>query len=905
MAHSKSDEQQRLEELKSYCILDTSSEAEFDEITRLISKICEVPIATVTLVDKNREWFKSAYGLKQVEGDRKTAFCARAIQSQDVYIVPDTLKDPAFADNPKVIGEPFIRFYAGVPLISPSGFAIGALAIKDLVPRELNSSQIQLLKAFANQVMVQLEFRRQRLALEREREFLAALLENLSEGIVACDAKGNISLFNRVTKELHGMPEEKLPPEQWATHYSLYMADGKTPMPKEQIPLYRALQGESINNETLVIAPKGQPHKLVLCNGQPILNAGGDKLGAVVAMRDITYQRSNEIELARLNRALRLLTSCNELLVRADDELELLRRLCKLIVEVGGYKMSWVGYAENDEYRSIKPIAHFGDFSHLRNIRLSWSDAVPEGNGPAGNTIRSGKPIVIEDLINHPDFAPWAESAKRNKFLGVVCLPLKNNGKTFGLLSMYAGEVRRIKEDETELLQELADDLALGIANLRNSERVQYLAYYDQLTSLPNRTLFLERLTDALAASSKNQHYNALIFIDIDNFKVLNDTQGHDRGDLLLKQLALRLKNLVGDSGTVARLGGDEFVVMLPSLSYDEASAKLECESFGKKLISSLEQPFQLGEHLHHSTPSIGIALFSDETENISELMKRADLAMYEAKSAGKNTFRFFNSKMQTAISERVSLESDLKASLYRHELTLNYQPQLDINGNVIGAEALIRWKHPDRGLVSPAIFIPIAEETGIILQIGDWVIKTACTQLARWAGNPKTSSLSLAVNVSVSQFRESEFVDSVLNMVDHFGVDPSKFKMELTESLFVENVEDIINKMKRLKERGINFSLDDFGTGYSSLAYLKKMPLDQLKIDQSFVRDVLVDSNDASIACSIINLAQSLGLEVIAEGVETEQQKDFLLKNKCYLYQGYLFGKPMSADEFDRYMGI
>jgi diguanylate cyclase (GGDEF)-like protein/PAS domain S-box-containing protein len=439
------------------------------------------------------------------------------------------------------------------------------------------------------------------------------------------------------------------------------------------------------------------------------------------------------------------------------------------------------------------------------------------------------------------------------------------------------------------------------ITQRKKAEReIEHLAFFDPLTQLPNRRLLLDRLQHALATSIRSRHRGALLFIDLDNFKSLNDTLGHDKGDLLLQQVARRLETCVPrKSDTVARLGGDEFVVMLEDLSEHPQEAAAQAEIVGEKILAVFNQPFQLDGYEYHTTPSIGVTLFDNRTDNVDELLKRADLAMYQAKGAGRNAIRFFDPDMQTVVTARVALETDLRQGLQQHEFFLHYQRQTDTSGRTVGAEALVRWQHPRRGLVSPALFIPLAEETGLILRLGHWVLETACRQLALWAAKPETSHLTVAVNVSARQFRQPDFVARVLSVLECTGANPQNLKLELTESLLVENVETTITKMTALKAKGVSFSLDDFGTGYSSLAYLKRLPLDQLKIDRSFVKDVLTDANDAAIARTIVALGQTLGLEVIAEGVETEDQRDFLALNGCHVYQGYLFSQPLPAEQF------
>ena len=431
-------------------------------------------------------------------------------------------------------------------------------------------------------------------------------------------------------------------------------------------------------------------------------------------------------------------------------------------------------------------------------------------------------------------------------------------------------------------------------------EESNHLAFYDTLTNLPNRRLLLDRISQALASSARSGQRGAILFLDLDHFKTLNDTLGHDIGDLLLQQVAERLTASVREGDTVARLGGDEFVVLLEDLSAETLDAATHTELIAEKILTTLNQPYLLAAHEYHSTPSIGATLFDDHQFGIEELLKQADIAMYDAKKAGRNILRFFDPKMQEAITTRVDLEHELRKALELEQFQLHYQIQVDHAGKPLGAEALIRWSHPERGMVSPFHFIPMAEDTGLILPIGQWVLDTACAQLNLWQKDPITSELILAVNVSAKQFLQTEFAAQVFATVQRHGIDPTRLKLELTESLLADNLKTIIATMTVLGEIGIKFSLDDFGTGYSSLQYLKTLPLNQLKIDQSFVRDLTTDSSDKAIVLTIITMAHSLGLNVIAEGVETEDQRQFLLDNGCMHYQGYLFSKPVTIDAFE-----
>lgn len=435
-------------------------------------------------------------------------------------------------------------------------------------------------------------------------------------------------------------------------------------------------------------------------------------------------------------------------------------------------------------------------------------------------------------------------------------------------------------------------------------DEIHHLAFYDPLTGLPNRQLLLDRLQHLQAQSVRTRRYGALMFIDLDNFKVLNDTRGHHKGDLLLQKVATRLLGCVRKTDTVARIGGDEFVVMLEDLGDDPAAAALRARIVAENVLSQLREPFDLDGHQHYASASMGLTSLNCRQDSVSELLKQADLAMYQAKTLGRNTVCFFDPDLQAAVSAKAAVSSDLRIGLQDQQFLVYYQPQVDHHGRVTGVEALLRWQHPERGLVAPAEFIPAAEDTGLILPLGQWALETACEQLAAWAARTETADLSIAVNVSVRQFRHPDFVDMVMAAIARTGIRPQRLKLELTESLLADDrMEITLAKMGTLKALGVTLSIDDFGMGYSSLSMLKRLPLDQLKIDKSFVADVLTDPNDAAIARTIIGLAQSLGLAVMAEGVETEAQRDFLARHGCENYQGYLFCRALPIDELEAFM--
>ncbi len=442
-------------------------------------------------------------------------------------------------------------------------------------------------------------------------------------------------------------------------------------------------------------------------------------------------------------------------------------------------------------------------------------------------------------------------------------------------------------------------------ARKASEEEIKRLAYYDPLTSLPNRRLLLDRLQQALASSARSEKYGALLFIDLDNFKSLNDNLGHDMGDILLQQVAQRLIDCVREGDTVSRQGGDEFVIMLEELGKNAEKAAAKARAIGEKVLASLNQTYQLANHEYQNTPSIGITLFVDHQYSINALLKRADIAMYGAKAAGRNTLRFFDQDMQETVMARAALEADLRFALAKNQFQLYFQRQAHSDGQTIGAEALLRWQHPTRGSVSPLEFIPLAEEIGLIMPIGQWALEAACAQLKRWENHAQARHLQLAVNVSPRQFHQPGFTEQVCAILKKTGIKADRLKLEFTESLVFDDIDDTIAKMQELKKIGVSFSMDDFGTGYSSLTYLTQLPFDQLKIDQSFVRNIGIKPADTIIVQTIIGMAHNLGMDIIAEGVEAEQQRDFLELHGCHAYQGNLTGSAMPLEEFERSLGI
>ena len=512
---------------------------------------------------------------------------------------------------------------------------------------------------------------------------------------------------------------------------------------------------------------------------------------------------------------------------------------------------------------------------------------------------------VREDVIGRSSFEVniWADVRDRQNLLEILrnnssCRDLearfrkKDGTLIWGLMSASVIEL-----DGVPCILSVTRDVSDAKAA---EDEIRSLAFYDPLTRLPNRRLLLDRLRHVLATGSYQNRMHALLFIDLDQFKTLNDTLGHQTGDLLLQEVARRLPSCVREADTVARLGGDEFVVMLEDLSETAEDAAEQAKTAAEKILAAVAQPYLIATRECRSTASIGITVFGDRKESADEILQQADIAMDQSKAAGCNTLRFFSPALQTAVNARAAMEEDLRQAIKTNQFVLYYQPQLE-STQLIGAEALIRWNHPRHGFLLPGEFIPLAEETGLILPLGDWVLEAACKQIVSWTEQEKPVNISVAVNISARQLRQPDFVKKVLAALDRTGADPQCLELELTESMLADNIEDVIAKMTELKSHGLRFSLDDFGTGYSSLTYLKRLPLDKLKIDGSFVRDILVDATSGAIAQTIISLSRAMGLPVIAEGVETEEQRDFLTRLGCNSFQGFLFSRPLPLDEFER----
>jgi diguanylate cyclase (GGDEF)-like protein len=624
--------------------------------------------------------------------------------------------------------------------------------------------------------------------------------------------------------------------------------------------------------------------------------------GHIVSLYDdISVRQRAEAEQARLNRALRLLSDCNMALVHAEEEYPLLAEICRLVVKTGGYRMAWVGYAEHDEARKVRPITQFGyEAGYLDTVDITWADT-ERGQGPTGTAIRTGRTDINQNVLTNPRMAPWRAAAIERGYQASIALPLINEDLTLGALTIYAAEPDAFTRDEVHLLEEMAGDLAYGIVTLRTRaeraaavERATFLASFDPLTQLPNRMLLRDRCEHAIRLAVQHQAGVALLYLDLDNFKQVNDSLGHDMGDRLLVAAVQRLRHSVPENDTIARLSDDEFAVLLVDPGPPDAIGAI-----AGRILDAFTESVAVGDSLFNISFSIGISLCPEDGCDFDSLLKNAGSAVNHAKEGGRNTYRFYTLQMNADALAQLTLKGQLHNAVKNGELLLHYQPQVDIaSGRIVGAEALVRWQHPTEGLVPPARFIPLAEQSGHIIQIGEWVLNEACRQARRWL-DEGLGPMVVAVNLSALQFKRGNVQAVVTAALERSGLPPDCLELELTESILLQDVAETLHTLQALKALGVRLSIDDFGTGYSSLSYLKQLAVDKLKIDQSFVRDLSNDNDAAAIVRAIIQLGQALQLVVIAEGVETREQFEFLGRSGCHEVQGYLFSRPVPAGQF------
>ncbi|HTO88697.1 MAG TPA: EAL domain-containing protein [Thermoanaerobaculia bacterium] len=849
------DESARLEALRRYQILDTSAEEAFDDLTRLASQICGTPMAVMSLVDEDRQWFKSRIGIEVAETPRAVAFCAHTVQQREPLVVPDAVKDERFRDNPFVKTKHGIRFYAGVPLITPDGYAIGTISVMDRSPRKLDPGQLEAMRALARQAEKQLEVRtyvnrlahtiEEREAIERRlrdaNQFTSEIISGAGEGIVVFDRSFRYVVWNRFMEELTGMPAKHVLGANALQLFPHFREQGIAAL------LDRALGGETVNstNYPYQIPQTGRMGWVSGTYG-PHRDASGNITGVIGVIRDVSESKRSE-----------------EALRAAEEKFR------------GLVEQSLVGIyvIQDGRYQYVNPkLAEIFGYAPEEMLALnSVMDLVAEEDRG-----------IVEDNI-------------RRRIEGEIetvryCFrALRKDGQQIELEVHGAGTEFQGRPAVIGTLLDITD-------RKRAEAQIVYHAYHDPLTELPNRMLFMERLRLQLAQARRQNRKLSIVYLDLDHFKFVNDTLGHSVGDEFLQTVATRLKGLVREIDTVARVGGDEFVILIADVARAE-----DISVIAQKLLASVGRPLQVEGRALQITASIGVASYPADGEDAETLLRNADTAMYRAKELGRNNFQLCTPELTSRAVERLSVQNGLRLALDRHELVLHYQPVVSLtSGRIVGLEALVRWQHAEKGLIMPGAFISVAEETGLILPLGEWVLHTASRQLKHWQQNG-LPSLRMAVNVSARQFRERGLVNTIEKALNEADLKPQHLEIEITESIAMESAEVVVANLEALRSMSIGISIDDFGTGYSSLTYLKRYPINSLKIDRSFVSDVATNPADAGIVRAVVEMAHGMKLNVIAEGVETKDQFAHLQKYGCDEMQGYWFSKPLPVEAVDK----
>jgi len=728
---------------------------------------------------------------------------------------------------------------------------------------------------------------------ESEAKF-RAIFESAADGIFISDAEGRIVMMNRQVEAMSGYRRDELLGQTIDVLVPDHSRQGHAAQRQAH---YASARSRMMGGQSQIQLRRKDASELAVdISLSPFEAAGGRLVTAIV--RDISERRRAEGELQRLGRTLKVLSECNQALVRATSEPDLLAAICAKLIEHGGYRLVWVGYAEHDGEKTVRPVAHAGDVGdYLARLAISWGDN-ERGRGPTGSAIRERRTVVCRRLLSDPQFAPWREAALANGYASSIALPLCDGEKVLGALSIYAPVEGVFDSEELQLLEELAADLAFGIVALRREAarqnaqaQLDYQADYDVLTGLANRHLLSQRLAQVIALSERSQRHLAVLIVDVDRFSTINASLGHLAGDTLLGGVGRRLALCVRDCDTVARLEGDRFALVATDLACVE-----DIDLVLRKVMTTFTEPFMLDGREIGLTASVGVAVYPLGGATAELLLKNADAAVNRAKQQGQSQFRFYTEDLNAGALARLELEAALRQAIERDELVLHYQPKVDLyTGRVSGVEALLRWQRPAHGLVAPLQFIALAEKTGLIVSIGAWVIDTACRQLRNWL-DAGFSDIRVAVNVAARQFRAGDLKSVVTQALQRHGIAAQHLELELTESTLMERPDEAVAQLHELKQLGIKLSLDDFGTGYSSFAYLSRFPIDALKIDRSFVTNIVSEPDAASIANSIIALAHRMRLKVVAEGVENAAQLGYLRQNGCDEMQGYYFSRPLTA---------
>ena len=835
-------EKERLGRLDQYRLLRTPPEAAFDDIAKLAADLFGAPVAFLCLTEADCHWFKARVGFDLEEVPRSISFCDYTLKGSDVMVVPDASRDARFADNPLVTGPFHIRFYAGFTLRDADGFALGTLAVVDVVPRQITAQQKVFLRRLASIALDRMELKKVKAALQQTiaateaarqdavsgRAELRQVIECLPQAIVLLDELNRLILWNRnYEKMFPDLAEHFKPGESLETIHRVFLRKGLHPRkmsPAEEEEWLRNRM-ERLNREGTIYGESRADGRLIRYDQHP--TPDGKK---VYVRTDVTDDR-NAAE------SFRLLFENNPV------PMWVVERSTLKFIDVNAAAVEHYGYTREQ-------------FLNMTSLDIR----------PAGEHQRA-----LEDARNNFSLDSGAADWTHRKADGSEILvasyarPIKYNGTEAAIVSVIDITERR-KQDA----------------------RIQYLVEHDTLTDLPNRRLFFDLLKGSLARKSSNPHYTAVILVDVDDFKRVNDTLGHQVGDNLIVAVANRLEECIGDRGVVARLGGDEFVVLLPVLAGPEAAQAVAVE-----LIDAFRRPLIIPGHSILTKISAGISLGLGDAVDASTLMLHADLALYQAKSGGGDVWRVYEPRMALQTMKRREMEQDLQQALAQNQLVIHYQPLVELAGCAeTGFEALLHWNHPEKGMIAPSAFIPVAEASGLIIPIGTWVLEQSCLLAASWQEN-----ISISVNISPAQFKSGKLVAAVAGALRSAGLAAHRLELEITASILLEKSPETLDILRNLKNLGVSIALDDFGTGYSGLGYLNSYPIDKIKIDQSFVRDIGIKSKAVELIRAAVKIGQSLGLRTLAEGIETKEQLSILRALGCQQGQGFLFGPAIPAD--------
>lgn len=723
--------------------------------------------------------------------------------------------------------------------------------------------------------------------IARQRAFLRQVIDLDRNLIFAKDRRGRFTLVNQAVAEAYGTTVEDLTDASDADLKSI--SQQGEPLSSAELSVLDTLQEKFVPEEQIV-DPAGNV-RWFQTTTRPIVGPDGTADMVLGVSVDITVRKRHEERIARLSRVYAVLSGINSTIVRVRDREDLFREACRIAVEQGGFAMAWIG-TPVPATGKVMPAAWMGsDQGYLDEVGQLLAQTTDDP-GSAGRALRERRIIVAND-IEHDDVA-FREAALARGFRSLAVLPLSVGEELAGVFVLYAAEPGFFDADELKLLKELGGDISFALDHIRKEEQLNYLAFYDALTGLANRNLLQDRLRQAAVHADRSCCLVAVLLLNLDRFRALNDSLGHEAGDALLQQVGQRLAACLREDDTVARLSGDEFAIVMRDIGGLE-----EIASVARKVLTAVMQPLVLGRLEVRASASIGISVYPKDGGGVESMLKNAGAAMDSAKSLGGNGFRFYAPEMNERIAARFSMEADLRRALEREELLLHFQPRVSlVSGEITGAEALVRWRHPQAGMMPPAQFIPLAEETGLIQPLGEWVIASVCGQLRTWL-DARLTVPSVAVNLSARQLHQENLSRTIRQALRSNRLEPRLLELEITESVLMDDVETTAATLRELKALGLRLSLDDFGTGYSSLSYLKRLPIDHLKIDRTFVRDVTTDPEDAVICRAVIGLAHNLRLKVIAEGVETEGQMNYLRRYDCDEMQGYYFSRPLPAEEF------